>query len=382
MSVKDKSNGFITIILVVLILPFLSIAGIKNVMDPTAYQAWQIMSVLALLVFIYLLASEIKINWPVVLFTLYQAVVLISSFLNYGFSPGIIAAIVATTLLFMLMQSPCYREVISAICIIVVASAIINLPIMISNLSDEYAVHFIGGKNALSMFLIPGAFLFLINTLETVGRIDMICVLVMALCLLSILIGDSGTGIVVVAFVVLLLLIMTKIKVNKWIYIFGILILYALLILFSTVFLSTEFWITFTEIMGKDSDLTSRVTIWNIAKDFISDNWVLGSGRGTEIIYVNKWGERKLIYEAHNFILQILMEGGVVGLTIFCALFYNIVDKLNMNDIRNKLVFVTLCALLINGLTESTINNFFVTLILGVACHYAIDNRGKKVSNE
>ena len=382
MSVKDKSNGFITLILVVLIIPFLSIAGIKNNMDATAYQAWQIMSVIALLVFIFLLAAEIKINWPLVLFTLYQAVILLSCFLNHGFSVGVFAVTTATTLLFMLMQSPCYREVVSAICIIVVLSVIINLPVMISNLSDEYAVYFIGGKNALSMFLIPGAFLFLINTLESEGRIDIKCIMMMTLCLLSILIGDSGTGIVVVAFVVLLLLIMIKIKVSKWIYIFSILLLYVLLILFTTVFLSTDIWIFITDVLGKDSDLTSRVTIWNIAKDFIADNWVFGSGRGTEIIYVNKWGERQLMYEAHNFILEILMEGGIVGLTIFSALFYNIVDKLNLNDIRNKMVFVALCALLINGLTESTVNNLFVTLILGVACHYALENRGKYISNE
>jgi O-antigen ligase len=259
---------------------------------------------------------------------------------------------------------------------------IINLPIMISNLSDEYAVYFIGGKNSLSMFLIPGAFLCLINSLETEKRISMKYIIVMLLCLLSVLIGDSGTGIVVVFFVVVLMILMTKIKVSKWIYIFMILLVYASIILFSTVFLSTDLWIFITGILGKDSDLTSRITIWNIAKDFISDNWLLGPGRGTEIIYVNKWGERQLIYEAHNLILEVLMEGGVVAFTIFSALFYNIVDKLDMNDIRNKMVFIALCALLINGFTESTVNNLFVTVVLGVACHYAMENRGKKISNE
>lgn len=382
MSVKDKSNTFITLMLVVLLIPFLSIAGIKNSIDETIYQAWQITAVISLFVFVYLLASEIKINWAVVLFTLYQAVILLSSFLNHGFSPGVFAVIAAAILLFMLMQSPCYREVISAICIIVVLSVIINLPIMISNLSEVDALFFIGGKNALSMFLIPGAFLFLINSLETEGRVSEKCLVVLALCLLSILIGGSGTGIVVVFFTILLMILIIKFKVRKWICIFAILFFYALLILLSNFFLATDFWLSFTGILGKDSDLTSRVTIWNIAKDFISDDWLLGSGRGTEIHYINKWGEYKLIDEAHNFILEILMEGGVVALSIFSVLFYNIVDKLDMSDIRNKIVFATLCALLINGLTESTVNNFLVTIVLGVACHYAIENRGKNVSNE
>ena len=382
MSMKNTSNTFITLILVVLLIPFLSIAGIKNNIDVTIYQAWQITAVISLMVFIYLLADEIKINWAVVLFTLYQAVIILSSYLKHGFSLGIVTVTAASTLLFMLMQTPCYREVISAICIIVVAAMIINLPIMISNLSEEYAVYFIGGKNSLSMFLIPGAFLYLISSLETEGRLSLKCVTVMGLCLLSIIIGDSGTGIVVVFFVVVLMILMKKIKISKWIYIFAILLLYALLILFSTVFLSTDFWIFVTGILGKDSTLTSRVAIWNIAKDIIGDNWLLGSGRGTEIAYINQWEEHKLIDEAHNFILEVLMEGGVVAFTIFSALFYNIVDKLDMNNIRNKMVFITLCALLINGLTESTVNNLFVTLVLGLACHYAMENRGKKISNE
>ena len=169
MSMKNTSNTFITLILVVLLIPFLSIAGIKNNIDVTIYQAWQITAVISLMVFIYLLADEIKINWAVVLFTLYQAVIKLSSYLKHGFSLGIVTVTAAATLLFMLMQTPCYREVISAICIIVVAAMIINLPIMISNLSDEYAVYFIGGKNSLSMFLIPGAFLYLISSLETEG---------------------------------------------------------------------------------------------------------------------------------------------------------------------------------------------------------------------
>ena len=88
------------------------------------------------------------------------------------------------------------------------------------------------------------------------------------------------------------------------------------------------------------------------------------------------------MYEAHNFILEILMEGGVVAFAIFSSLFYNIVNKLNMADIRNRIVFLTLCAILINGLTESTVNNFLVTIVLGVACRYAIENRGKNVLNE
>lgn len=161
-----------------------------------------------------------------------------------------------------------------------------------------------------------------------------------------------------------------------------ILAFYIIFILFSDDFFVTTYWLDFTDILGKDSTLTSRTTIWNIAKEIISDHWLFGSGRGTEISYVNSWGERQLIYEVHNFILEILIEGGVVALTIYSAMFYKAVKGLDMINIKNKIIFIALCVLLINGLTESTLNNFFVIIILGVACHYATENRGRKRLDE
>lgn len=381
MSVKNNSNTFITLFLVILLIPFLSIAGIKNTMDTTLYQAWQVVAVVFLFVLVYLLSSEIKINWATVLFTLYQSVIFLSCLFHHGFSLGIFVGTVAMVLLFMLMQTPCYLEVIGAICIIVVISVIINLPIMISKLNEEGALYFIGGKNALSMFLVPGAFLFLIHSLEKERKIRVECIVVLALCLFSVLIGDSGTGIVVVFFSFLFAIMIMKFNIKKWICVLSILLFYVLLLLFSNAFLNTELWSYFTGILGKDSSLTSRVALWDAVKDIISDNWLFGSGRGTEIPYINQWRENRLSHEAHNFILEILMEGGVVALAIYGALLYKIIDKLDMKDVRNEIVFISICALLINGLTEATVNSFFVSILLGVASHYAIENRGKTVSN-
>ena len=38
--------------------------------------------------------------------------------------------------------------------------------------------------------------------------------------------------------------------------------------------------------------------------------------------------------------------------------------------------------LLVNGLTESTLNSCFVTLMLGIACRYAAENRRNLKPNE
>lgn len=382
MDVTKKSNVLITLILAILLIPFLSISGIRNSVGTTVYQIWQVISVMFFFLLMITAVLEIKLNWAIGLFALYQSIILLSSFLNQGFSSGILTVTVAAVLLFMLLQSSYYYEIVSAICVIVVLSVIINFPIMIPKLSDMNAEFFIGGKNALGMFLIPGAFLLLVNSLNSTFKISKKTVLAIVLCLISVFIGSSGTGMVVAFLAVVLMVLATKFKPKKLVYNTVILTFYALFILFSEEFFATQYWLDFTDFLGKDSTLTSRTTIWTIAKEIISENWLFGSGRGTEISYVNTWGEGQLIYEAHNFILEILMEGGVVAFIIYSILFVKTVKNLDMNDIKNRIIFIALCILLINGLTESTLNNFFVTIVFGIACRYAAKNRGKNKLNE
>ena len=55
-----------------------------------------------------------------------------------------------------------------------------------------------------------------------------------------------------------------------------------------------------------------------------------------------------------------------------------------LTDLLTLLVFTVfaLCVLLVNGLTESTLNSCFVTLMLGIACRYAAENRRNLKPNE
>ena len=130
--------------------------------------------------------------------------------------------------------------------------------------------------------------------------------------------------------------------------------------------------------MGKDTSLTTRTQIWKMAKDVVFENPLFGSGRGTELKYFAASGEWKIVDEAHNFILEILMEGGLVALVLFGLLFFKTVKGLDMSKGTHKLVFTALCVILINGLTESTVNNFFVIAILGVACRFANEQIAQK----
>ena len=377
-----KKNSFITLAFVILLTPFLSISGIRNTMATSTYQAWQIASVISLFLFVCIVASQIKVNWAVGLFGLYHLIVLLSTFWNHGFSSGILAVTIASLLLFMLLQSSYYDQIVRAICVIVVLSALINFPVMLLRRNDSGSLFFIGGKNALGMFLIPGVFLLIINALNGTGSIDKKTIAAIALCLVSVFIGSSGTGMVVAALAIGLMVTAITVKPPKRTYLITIIVFYLLFLLFSEDFFVTKYWVSFTAFLDKDSTLTSRTAIWNTAKEIIRQKWLFGSGRGTEISYINTWGIQRSIYEAHNFILEILMEGGIAAFFIYSTLFFKSIKHLDMNNPKNCVIFIALCVLLINGLTESTVNNFFVTIALGIACRFAAENRGKYTLNE
>ena len=372
-----KLNLGTIIFFVFLITPFFSISGIKNAMSSSIYQAWQIISICFLLLMFFLKNTQIKIGWAIGLFSAYQIIILFSSVFNNGISPGIIAVIIASVLIFILLQTDYYYEIISAVSIIVVLSLLINFPIMLQNRGSVNAEFFIGGKNALGIFLIPGMFLLILNSLEKNLTVSKFTLFAIAFSLLTVFIGSSGTGIVVAFCALIFMLLAIKFKPKKPIYLGIIFTIYALFLLFSDKFFLTDYWLRFTDLLGKDSTLTARTTIWNIAEGLIKDNWLFGAGRGVELSYVNTWGERQTIYEAHNFILEILMEGGIIALLLFGTLFFKAVKNLDVDDAKHRIVFIALCVLLINGLTESTVNGFLVMILLSIACRYANEQKKK-----
>ena len=111
-NTERKLNPGTILLFVFLITPFFSISGIKNVMGASIYQAWQIISICFLGLIFLLRYTQIKIDWCVGLFSLYQIVILFSSIFNNGMSLGIVAVIVASMLLFILLQTDFYYEII------------------------------------------------------------------------------------------------------------------------------------------------------------------------------------------------------------------------------------------------------------------------------
>lgn len=380
--INQRNQWALLPIWIVLILPFLSVYALRNFIDPKAYQAWQIFAMLLSGTLVVYSAREIRVDLYSGLFVTFQLEMLLATTLHWGLTFGIATTVLSMTFLFLLLQTSFYEQMLRALAVLIVVLVLLNLPGLLLRPDDGDELYFIGGKNFFGVVLIPGAFLILLHALERSGKPRRSTYVWLALCLLTVLLGASGTGVVVTVVATILLLLAVKFKPPKWVYIAVILALYAVLILFSEQLLESKFWLSFTELLGKDSTLTSRMSIWKTVKRYIGRYWLIGVGRGVRLAYINVDGLYRVNYEAHNFVLEILLEGGVIGLLLYGTLLFYTVKHLNMDDLKQRMVFVALCVLLVNGLTESTVNNLLVILTLGLACRYAAENRRKEAPNE
>lgn len=120
-----------------------------------------------------------------------------------------------------------------------------------------------------------------------------------------------------------------------------------------------------------ESSNTYRIFIWKASLKMIRDFWYSGVGLGVQAfakIY-NGFYIREGVYafHTHNLYLQILVETGILGLTIFLACVYkafkfglNAVVR-SVNNIDKTIIVAILAgilALLLHGLTENSFYNF------------------------
>lgn len=375
---KERLKPEWIFIFILLTTPFLNIAALKTTLGTVVYNGWKASAFVGFLFLFLFKGNQIKLNWSICLFVIYQCVILLSCIVHDKLTYGIIISTFSLLFIFVLLQTDFFEAIMGAVCCVIVAALVANFPEMLKKSSENDVIYFLGGKNALGIFLTPGYFLLIIYSLEKYKKVKWWTIAATCCCLWTIFVGGSGTGVVVSFCGAALLLLALMWKPSKLIYLGGILVAYIVLLFFSDVIFQTRFWLQIAELLGKDTTLTSRTRIWNETLNLLKNNWLLGAGRGTEISYINFWNEEKSVIETHNFVLQILLDGGVISLLLYGVLFAKAVCRLNFEKAEQRVVFIALCVTLVNGLTESIANYFFVTMLLGVACRYAEEERVKK----
>jgi len=112
----------------------------------------------------------------------------------------------------------------------------------------------------------------------------------------------------------------------KILMVFGIIILILISAAIYFQLLNLEY---FTHAMKKtfqagslDHLLTGRIKIWSLVLNELQNHWLLGTGPQSFFFYLNRDNE---VIHAHNFIIQMLGEWGIVGTLLFTALLFKAV---------------------------------------------------------
>ncbi len=114
-----------------------------------------------------------------------------------------------------------------------------------------------------------------------------------------------------------------------------------------------------------------RLAFWHAFSVMIEERPLLGHGLRLDKTYRLPYyrkiglGSFKKPYEAHNQLIQILAEGGVIGLSLFAAWLFYLMRSLKMKDPHDQFLLVlTLSIFLIGGLTQNAFHDFEVRYAL------------------
>ena len=107
-------------------------------------------------------------------------------------------------------------------------------------------------------------------------------------------------------------------------------------------------------------------------------HWIFGLGREAVNNFQNNWGMMTIATEAHNAVLELFLDGGIIGFVLYAAAFVTAVKKIDIKTIEGRIIFFAITLIMINGLTESVTKIFTTTLILAIANYYNYNRADEK----
>lgn len=366
------------LVYIFLIIPFFNIAYL-NYVFPTLYKIniyWTILNG----IMIFLVAIKKNIKWSSIInyIILFLLLGLIITFINDGdFSKMLVISykIIVLSVFIDLKLKTDKENFISAFNIYFVILIIINLLSILLFPDGMYVgdtgYHenwFLGYRNSFIIYILPSLFFNFIYAYYKNNKLGILNYLYFTIIIVSVLITKSSTSIIFLI-IIFLYLFLKKIGLKlNFINIRNELTLYFSLFFSIVVFrLQNIFKWLIVDILHKDITLTNRVFIWDYVWNFISENNY--RGYGMEYSYV-RYNKTKIIksYHAHNELLEITYQFGILGVFLFLLILFKSCKKLWIyKDFElTKLLSVLLFSMLIVFLSESYSYEYFMYLFVVV----------------
>lgn len=348
-----------------------------TILDPIAPKLYDLfklfsVSIMLLCICIQFFKNKRMDYFDLVMFANMVVLLLISAIkgtLNYNISFSIIELFAIAVFL----KNSFYKSYNSfkALYCIYVIIVIVNFITFFYKINFNYlSYYFIGGKNAISLTIIPAMLVIHMYSLLNYNRITTFNGIILILCILSLFISKSSTAIIV-AFITTIgyfLIFSKKINISLKKYILLYLSIF-FIVLFCTSILEKSFFGSMIENMfNKDITFSNRSELWNFSYKYFLNSKIFGYGKGNKIIYDFTNG---LLSQSHNMVLELLLTGGIVSLILFLLVIYISNFKLDYKNNIDKIVLFYLFIYCIIGLTESIVFSNQLWMIFSIG--YSIE---------
>lgn len=228
---------------------------------------------------------------------------------------------------------------------------------------------FLGYKNPMVRFMLPACVSYFYLALQKQHTTMIRAWIFYIICFLTTIMVDSSTGaggLAITGIIFFLYFNKAFIFIKKQFTLRKMLIITLVIDFMILVLNSKQFSFIIENIFNRQTDFTGRTEMWEVALFLISKNPIWGYGSGSsEYMLDITYGSHP-----HNFILYILLQGGVIALTLFIIAIWK--TSKTVHGMKNfpiqGIILGSISAFLIMGITESmTAAPFIYTLF---AYHY------------
>lgn len=182
-----------------------------------------------------------------------------------------------------------------------------------------------GYYNAHLFTVLPWLVVFFICSLRKNGKLKWSTILVGMICLIGIFVAGSKTS--SIALLAFLVAIVISLKVGK-ISLPGIAVVIVISMIISYLIVILQIQTYFADfiqnVLHRDLTFTGRTVIWNAALKAFFDSPIFGNGMLVYIPASSDWTTT----QAHNAFLNILANGGIIGLVLFVLMFAIVAQKM------------------------------------------------------
>lgn len=235
----------------------------------------------------------------------------------------------------------------------------------------KYDLGLFYNRNHLVRFFLPGIFFVLMRCKKKTQRyITIYSLAYLGMMSFIILYGKSATGLIALIVLMVLLLVFRNKPIPKFLEVKYVVIYTILLFIGIFVFhIEKHFDYIITVLLQRDMTFSGRIYIWTAALDVIKNNLLLGIGA-----YSN-YGNFLLGFKhAHQYWLQNLLSGGVIGTIILLITYVNASNSLrDSKQVEgSNILCIVLDIILIIGIDEALTKTEMLIPLLLIAGLYGL----------